>query len=157
MAITSVNQSIRIGNFSKNCPLTYFRNFDTNTKNFGYSTDNIYLCYSPILELNDNAPSCSEVYFDTYKDGWFTWKYDSSSLPCRYLKITKLWAKIFFNSNATYVTVKGFRVLDEYDNEISRYEKNNIIPLGGGIITISDGIVDLVEDRWIKEPTFTVE
>lgn len=155
MAITSVNQSIRIGNFSKNCPLTSFRNYDTNTKNFGYSSSDLY--YSPILELNDNAPSCSEIDFGTYEDGWFTWRYNSSSLPCRYLKITKLWAKIFFNSNATYVTVNGFRVLDEYDNVISTYAKNNIIPLGGGVITISDGIVDLVENRWIKEPTFTVE
>ena len=157
MAITSVNQSIRIGNFSKKCRLTGFSNLNANTKNFGYITSNMNLYYSPILELNDNSSTYSEVEFGTSKDGWLTWRYESSSLPCRYLKITKLWAKINFNSSATYVTVNGFRVLDENDIVISSYSKSSVIPLGGGIITISDGIVDLVENRWIKAPTFTVE
>lgn len=155
MAITSANQLIRIGNFSKNCYFSGFRNFDATTKSFGYSSSNLY--YSPILELNDNTSSYSEVDFGTSKYGWFSWRYASNSLPCRYLKITKLWVKIVFNTSDPYVTVNGFRVLDGNDNVISTYSKSSVIPLGGGIITISGGIIDLVENRWIKAPTFTVE
>jgi hypothetical protein len=80
--------------------------------------------------------------------------YDKTSLPCKYLYITRICFKLTNTSTSGIYRISGFRVVSSDDAVIGQV--NSTFTLSGddtSYFEISDGILDVENRFWIKSPS----